>query len=405
LIKALHACGVNGACATDARLSTVRALPHDLGVASEDDLMTSLFDAYTFRDGTPDALTARNRLWIAPMCQYSVEARDGVPTDWHLAHLGAFAVGGAGLVMTEATAVSPEGRISPQDTGIWDDAQRTAWTRVVDLVRAQGAVAGIQLAHAGRKGSTYSPWGTDRRGSVPGEDGGWEAVAPSAVAFEGYAVPAALDAEGIEKVVADFAAAARRAVEAGFQVLEVHAAHGYLLHQFLSAVSNERTDDHGGSLENRARLLLRVIAAVREAAPGTPLLLRVSATDWAPAELADRGWDIEQTITVVRWAAEAGVDLVDVSTGGNLAATRIPVAPGYQVPFAARIRRETGVAVSAVGLVTGAELAQAVVASGSADAVMVARQALRDPHVALTMARDLGVRLPYVPPQYERAYQ
>ena len=354
---------------------------------------SALFTPYSVR-----SVTMRNRLWVAPMCEYSVEKHDGVPTDWHLVHLGGFARGGAGLVITEATAVSAEGRISPEDTGIYSDEQRDAWARIVGFLHSQGAVAGIQLAHAGRKASTWRPWAPER-GSVPEAGGGWPAVAPSAVAFTGYDVPLALDRAGIDGVVADFAAATRRSLDAGFDVLELHAAHGYLLHQFLSPLSNLRTDDYGGSLENRARLLLEVIAAVRaEAGDDAPLFVRFSATDWA-----EGGWDQEQTATVADWARDAGADFFDISTGGLVSGTKIPLAPGYQVPFADFVKHASSVEVSAVGLITEARQAEEIVSSGKADAVMLARAIMRDPHFPLRAAHELGVELDYWPAQYLRA--
>ena len=354
---------------------------------------SALFTPYSVR-----SVTMRNRLWVAPMCEYSVEKHDGVPTDWHLVHLGGFARGGAGLVITEATAVSAEGRISPEDTGIYTDEQRDAWARIVGFLHSQGAVAGIQLAHAGRKASTWRPWAPER-GSVPEAGGGWPAVAPSAVAFTGYDVPLALDRAGIDGVVADFAAATRRSLDAGFDVLELHAAHGYLLHQFLSPLSNLRTDDYGGSLENRARLLLEVIAAVRaEAGDDAPLFVRFSATDWA-----EGGWDQEQTATVADWARDAGADFFDISTGGLVSGTKIPLAPGYQVPFADFVKHASSVEVSAVGLITEARQAEEIVSSGKADAVMLARAIMRDPHFPLRAAHELGVELDYWPAQYLRA--
>jgi len=340
----------------------------------------------------------RNRLWVAPLCQYSVERRDGVPTDWHLVHLGSFARGGAGLVMTEATAVSAAGRISAEDTGLWTDEQAAAWSRITAFVHGQGALAGVQLAHAGRKASTWRPWGP-RSGSQAVEDGGWETVAPSAVAFEGFAPPRALDADGIAAVVDDFRSAARRAVDAGFDVIEIHAAHGYLLHQFLSPLSNVRDDEWGGGLERRARLLLDVVAAVRaEVGDGVPLFVRFSATDWVPG-----GWDEEQTATVAGRARDAGADLFDVSSGGLVGGASIPVGPGYQVPLAEHVGSTAGVEVSAVGLITRAQQAEDVVAEGRADAVMVGREVLRDPHFPLRAAEELGVELDYWPPQYVRA--
>ncbi|HXH36746.1 MAG TPA: NADH:flavin oxidoreductase/NADH oxidase [Plantibacter sp.] len=354
--------------------------------------MPALFDPITLR-----GITIRNRLWIAPMCQYSVSEEDGVPTSWHLMHLGQFAAGGFGLILSEATAVSPEGRISPQDTGIWTDGQQDAWKPITAFITEQGAVPGIQLAHAGRKASTWAPWGNDQAGSVPDAQGGWSTVAPSAEAFPGYAMPVALDQPGIDRVIEDFRTAAIRSVEAGFQVIELHAAHGYLLHQFLSPLVNHRDDTYGGSLENRARLLLQIVDAIREVVPEElPLFVRFSATDWA-----DGGWDEHQTATVANWCAEHGADFFDISTGGAIGGVRIPLSPGYQVPFAAQIGA-TGVDTSAVGLITDADQAAGIVADGRAAAVMVAREALRDPHFALRAAEELGVDIEW-PGQYERA--
>lgn len=352
--------------------------------------MSTLFTPLSLRD-----LTLRNRLWVSPMCQYS--AVDGVPQEWHHTHLAQFASGGAGLVIAEATAVSPEGRISPDDTGLWTDEQRDAWAPIVAAIRSRGAVAAVQLAHAGRKASTWSPF-SGRRGTVAEAEGGWGTVAPSAVAFDGFAEPAALDRAGIDRVVADFGSAARRAVAAGFEVLEVHAAHGYLLHQFLSPLSNLRGDEYGGSLENRARLLLRVIDAVTDASPGIPLLVRFSATDWA-----DGGWDADQTAVVARWAAEHGADFFDISSGGLVAHQKITTGPGYQVDLAARVRREAGVPVSAVGMIDDASHAEQILADGEADAIMAGREWLRDPHYALRAADELGAEIDYWPKQYLRA--
>lgn len=340
--------------------------------------MTHLFSPYRLR-----STTVRNRVWVAPMCQYSAE--DGVPNDWHLVHLGSFARGGAGLVLTEASAVSPEGRISPADAGIWNEEQRDAWARIVDFVKGQGATAGMQLAHAGRKASTRAPF--DGRGSVPVEEGGWTALAPSPVAYPGYETPRELTAAEIDGIVDQFAEAARRALDAGFEVLEVHAAHGYLLHEFLSPLSNQRTDEYGGSFENRVRLVLRVVEAVRSAVPDdTPLLVRISATDWT-----EGGWDIEQSVELARLLKDADVDLIDVSSGGNVPA-EVPVGPGYQVGFARRIRAEAGVPTGAVGLITEPKQAEEIVADGAADAVLLARAMLREPHWPLRAAHELGVR-------------
>ena len=310
---------------------------HPLSVRLDESVTSALFNPMTLR-----SLTMRNRLWVAPLCQYSVTEADGVPTDWHLAHLGSFARGGAGLVMAEATAVTPEGRISPHDTGIWADDQREAWRRIVQFVHSQGAAAGLQLAHAGRKASVYPEWGETTEGhsgsgTMPVEQGGWQTVSASPIAFEGYEPPVSLDAQGIEDVRLAFIAAARRAVDAGFDLVEVHAAHGYLLHQFLSPLSNGRADEWGGSLENRARLLLDIVRGVRaEVGPDLPVLVRFSGTDWT-----EGGWDEQQTATVAAWALEAGADLFDISSGG-LVRARIPVGPGYQVPLAEHVRTASG---------------------------------------------------------------
>ncbi|MFB2555806.1 NADH:flavin oxidoreductase/NADH oxidase [Herbiconiux liangxiaofengii] len=353
----------------------------------------ALFQPYVAR-----SVTVRNRVWVAPMCQYSADDRDGMPNDWHLMHLGQFAAGGAGLVMTEATAVTPEGRISPEDLGLWNDAQRDAFARITSFIRSQGAVPAIQLAHAGRKASTFRPW-DPRRGSVPIDEGGWPTVGPSAVAFGDYAEPRALGTDELPAVVAAFADAARRALQAGFEVLEVHAAHGYLLHQFLSPLSNTRTDAYGGSLENRARLVLEVVRAVRGAVgDDLPVFVRFSATDWA-----EGGWTVEETAIVSGWVADAGGDLVDVSSGGNVLHQSIPVGPLYQVPLAEQVTHDSGVPVSAVGLITTPQQAEDVVASGRADAVMLARELLRDPHFALRAAHELGAEIDYWPAQYVRA--
>jgi 2,4-dienoyl-CoA reductase-like NADH-dependent reductase (Old Yellow Enzyme family) len=352
--------------------------------------MTALFSPVSLRD-----VTVRNRLWVAPMCQYS--AIDGVPQEWHHTHLAQFASGGAGMVIAEATAVSSRGRISPDDVGLWNDEQVAAWTPIVAAIRARGAVAGVQLSHAGRKASTWSPF-SGRHGSVSADDGGWPTLAPSALAYRAYAEPAAMDTAAIDAVVTDFAAAARRAVAAGFQVVEIHAAHGYLLHQFLSPLSNLREDEYGGSLENRARLLLRVLDAIVDAVPATPVIVRFSASDWMT-----EGWDVAQTALVARWAAEHGADLFDISSGGLVAEQQIEVGPGYQVPFAAHVRREAGVAVSSVGLITDAFQAEAILAAGDADVILAAREWLRDPHFALRAATELGADIDYWPAQYLRA--
>ena len=342
-------------------------------------------------------LALRNRLIVSPMCQYS--ATDGLPDHWHLVHLGSRAVGGAAVVITEASAVSAEGRISPGDAGIWNDAQRDAWQPIAHFIKAQGAIAGMQLAHAGRKASTKVPW--EGGGAYRGE-GAWTPVAPSAVPFDhDWHVPQALDAAGIRAVIADFRAAAVRALAAGFQLIELHGAHGYLLHEFLSPLSNQRSDEYGGSFENRTRLLREVIVAVREIWPAElPLWLRISATDWAEG---GHGWDIEQSVRLAKLVGPLGVDLIDVSSGGLIPHVRIPLAPGYQVPFAARIRREAGIATGAVGLITEATQAEAILDEGAADVVLMARENLRDPYFARRAANELGVELA-APMQYQRAW-
>ncbi|MFJ6531819.1 NADH:flavin oxidoreductase/NADH oxidase [Microbacterium sp. NPDC091662] len=337
----------------------------------------------------------RNRLWVSPMCMYS--AVDGVVQEWHHTHLVQFASGGAGLIIAEATAVVPEGRISPRDVGLWNDEQRDALTPIVRAIHDRGASAGIQLAHAGRKASTWWPWAPDR-GSVPAAEGGWTTSAPSAIAFDGFDEPVSLDLAGIDRVVEAFAAAARRAIDAGFDVLEVHGAHGYLLHQFLSPLSNLREDEYGGSLENRARLLLRVVDAVRAAAGAdVPLFVRISATDHA-----DGGFTPDEAAIVGDWAAQRGADLIDVSSGGLVAHQRISVFPGYQVPLAETVRQGGRIPVAAVGLITAAAQAERVLVEGAADAIFAGREWLRDPHFALRAAHELDADIVW-PPQYERA--
>ncbi len=352
--------------------------------------MSLLFSPLTIR-----AVSLRNRLWVSPMCMYS--AVDGVPQEWHHTHLAQFASGGAGLIVAEATAVVPDGRISPRDTGLWNDAQRNAWAPIVRAVHERGARIGVQLAHAGRKASTWWPWAAER-GSVPVADGGWTTSAPSAIAFEGFAAPDALDAAGIARIVDGFASAARRAIDAGFDVLEIHGAHGYLLHEFLSPLSNRRDDSYGGSLENRARLLLEVVDAVRAAAgPDTPVFVRLSATDHAPG-----GFTPEEAALVGQWAVEHGADLIDVSSGGLVAHQRIDAHPGYQVPLAAAVRQGGRIPSAAVGLLTSGAQAEAVLAAGDADAIFAGREWLRDPHFGLRAAHELGEEVAW-PDQYLRA--
>lgn len=340
-----------------------------------------LFEPLTIRE-----LTVRNRVWLAPMCQYSVDARDGVPTDWHLVHLGARAQGGFGLILTEATAVTPDGRISPQDTGLWDGQQRSAWRRIVEFVHGQGSAIGVQLAHAGRKASTYRGFADEPRGSVPAPEGGWTTLSPTAEAFPGYDAPREMTVEDVADVVRAFAEAARRADEAGFDVVEVHAAHGYLLHQFLSPLSNRRRDGYGGDFAGRTRFVIEVVDAIRQVWPvDKPVLVRLSATDWT-----EGGWDPEQTVRLSAVLREHGVDMVDVSSGGNVLA-EIPVGPGYQVPFARQVREQAGVLSGAVGMITSPAQAEAVLADGDADVVLLARAALREPAWPQRAAAELGM--------------
>ncbi|WP_201979668.1 NADH:flavin oxidoreductase/NADH oxidase [Hymenobacter rubidus] len=352
--------------------------------------MPKLFEPLALR-----GVTLKNRIVVSPMCQYS--AVDGFATDWHLVHLGSRAVGGAALILQEATAVSPEGRISPEDLGIWKDEHLPMLRRINEFIAAQGCVPGVQLAHAGRKASTFSPW--TGAGEIPASAGGWPVVGPSEVAFaDNYPRPAALDLAGIQKVIADFRAAAQRALAAGYQVIELHAAHGYLLHEFLSPLSNQRTDAYGGSFENRTRLLLEVVAATREAWPAElPLFVRLSATDWT-----DGGWTADESVQLAAMLRTRGVNLIDCSTGGNVPKAPIPVGPGYQVQFAERIKAETGILTGAVGLITTPAEAERIVTDGQADLVLLAREFLREPYFPLFAAQDLGVEVPW-PAQYERA--
>ena len=331
-------------------------------------------------------VTLRHRIVMSPMCQYSAE--EGMADDWHLVHLGSRAAGGAALVLVEATAVTRDGRISPCDVGIWSDGHIEPLARIARFVHRMGAVAGIQLAHAGRKASCEPPWKGGAYIASP-EEGGWPVVGPSPIPFkEGGPVPQPLDEAGIDGIVDAFEAAARRALTAGFRVLEIHAAHGYLLHEFLSPLSNRRDDSYGGSLENRMRLLLRVVERLRGLMPeGLPLFVRISATDW---DEHGRGWDIEQSVALVKRLREMGVDLIDVSSGGTLPTARIPLAKGYQVPFARRIREEAGILTGAVGLITEAQHANEIVTGGDADLVFLARELLREPYWALKAQQELG---------------
>jgi 2,4-dienoyl-CoA reductase-like NADH-dependent reductase (Old Yellow Enzyme family) len=341
------------------------------------------------------SLVFPNRIGVSPMCQYS--SVDGFATDWHLVHLGSRAQGGAGLITVEASAVTPEGRISSGDLGIWKDAHVPELKRITSFLHTQGIPAGIQLAHAGRKGSMTVPFHGERL--LLADEGGWQPVAPSAIAFSpDYAVPAALDQEGIRGVVEAFRRAAQRALAAGFDFVEIHNAHGYLLHEFLSPLANQRTDSYGGSFENRTRLSLEVVDAVRAEWPAhLPLFVRISATDWA-----EGGWTIDESVELARLFSRHGVDLVDASSGGQVPNARIPVGPGFQVEFAARIRREAAIATAAVGLITAPEQANAIIESGEADLVLLGREMLRDPYWPVHAASALGVPASW-PPQYLRA--
>lgn len=350
-----------------------------------------LFDSLTIR-----GITFPNRVVVSPMCQYSCE--DGFATDWHLVHLGSRAVGGAGLVIAEASAVEARGRISPQDLGIWKDAHVEPLARITRFIHSQGSIAGIQLAHAGRKASVARPWEGDSK--VDESRGGWsDVVAPSAIPFaSNYAMPTALTEDGIQGVIRSFAEAARRALEAGFQMIELHGAHGYLMHEFLSPLSNHRTDRYGGSFENRTRIVREAVEAVRAKWPERlPLFVRISATDWT-----EGGWDVEQSIELARILKSLGVDLIDCSSAGNVAAAKVPVGAGYQTKFAERIRHGAGILTGAVGMITSPAQADHIVRSGQADMVLLARQLLRDAYWPLHAAAELGVNAPW-PAQYLRA--
>jgi len=345
------------------------------------------------------SLTLPHRVVVSPMCEYS--STDGFANDWHFVHLGSRAIGGAALIITEASAVSPEGRITPADLGIYKDEHIPALRHLTSFLHQHGAWAGSQLAHAGRKASMAVPWEKTRL--IPPSEGGWQPVAPSAIRFDDpYALPAELDRAGMDKIVSDFTFAARRAIAAGFDLVEVHAAHGYLLHEFLSPLSNHRTDDYGGSFENRIRFPLEVVRAVRAAWPQhLPVFVRISATDWAPASLG-AAWDLPQSVEFARRLKQEGVDLIDVSTGGNHPAQQIPVGPGYQVHHAQTIRREAGIATGAVGMITEPEQADQIIRSCQADLVLLAREFLRNPYWPLHAAADLGQTITW-PVQYARA--
>jgi len=350
-----------------------------------------LFSPFRMRE-----IELKNRIVVSPMCEYS--AKDGHPQTWHLVHLGSRAIGGAGLVFTEATAVEERGRISSADTGIYEDAHVASWRPIAEFIRSHGAVPGMQLAHAGRKASTATPWTGGKPVSV--QDGGWQPVGPSALAFDaGYTVPRELSADDIAGVVAAFRKSAERALAAGFEVVEIHAAHGYLLHQFLSPLSNTRKDEYGGAFENRIRATLKVARAVREVWPQRlPLFLRVSATDWK-----EGGWDLAQTIELARHLKPLGVDLIDASSGGLVPGVKIPLGPGYQTGFAEAIRKETGIATGAVGMISEPTQAETILATEQADLIFLARELLRDPYWPRRAAKALDVKIK-PPVQYERAW-
>lgn len=350
-----------------------------------------LFTPAAFRD-----ITLRNRIVVAPMCEYS--SVDGFSNDWHFVHLGSRAVGGAGLIITEATAVEARGRISPEDLGIYLDEHVEGLARINAFMKGHGATTGIQLAHAGRKASTFRPW--SGHGAVPQDQGGWQTIGPSAIPFSDvYPIPTALSLGGIAEVVAAFRTAAERSLAAGFDLIELHAAHGYLLHQFMSPISNKRTDGYGGSFMNRCRLTIETVRAIREVWPERlPLFVRISASDWT-----DGGWDLEQSVDLAKLLQRLGVDLIDCSSGGNVSHAKIEVGPGYQVPFAAEIRRQTGIPTGAVGLITSPLQAENIVRTGQADLVFLAREFLRDPYWPRRAAKELGAEI-HPPAQYARAW-
>lgn len=352
-------------------------------------IMPSLFDPLQLR-----SITLHNRIAVSPMCQYSSE--DGFANDWHLVHIGSRAVGGAGLTIMEASAITPEGRITPDDLGIYKDEHIPFLKKITEFVSANGSVPGIQLAHAGRKASCAAPWKGNKQLSIT--DGGWQTLAPSDLPFhETDRPPLALSKDQIQVLIQDFVAAAKRALKAGFKVIELHAAHGYLLHEFYSPLSNQRTDEYGGSLENRCRLPVKIARAVRRVWPSNlPLFVRISATDWT-----DNGWQSEDSVILAKMLLQEGVDLIDCSSGGNVL-TKIPLTPGYQLPFAEKVKKEAGIATGAVGLITDARQASAIVTEGKADIVLLGRQMLRDPYFPLHAAKELGVDVHWAA-QYERA--
>ncbi|MEI7419366.1 MAG: NADH:flavin oxidoreductase/NADH oxidase [Actinomycetes bacterium] len=353
--------------------------------------MAKLFESISLR-----GKTSRNRIWIAPMCQYSCEQQDGVPNQWHLVHLGSRALGGAGLVMCEATAVHPDGRISPWDTGIWNEEQAAAWIEITNFIRAAGSLSAIQLAHAGRKASIYRSWSGD--GAMNEADGGWEPVSSTNEAFPGYNTPKELTTAEVYASIDDWVQAAKRSVDAGFDVIEIHAAHGYLVHQFLSPITNQRTDEFGGSVANRAKYLVDIVSGIRAAVgEDVPLLVRFSATDYR----AD-GFTVEQCAEVAKLCEVAGADLFDISSGGLILGVQIPTGPGYQVPLAKQLADEVSSPVSAVGQITDAKQAEEILQTTNIDVIMIGRVSLRDPYWPLRAAHELGCEVDYWPKQYTR---
>jgi 2,4-dienoyl-CoA reductase-like NADH-dependent reductase (Old Yellow Enzyme family) len=352
--------------------------------------MSTLFSPLKIR-----YIELKNRITVSPMCQYS--SVDGMPTDWHLIHLGSRAVGGAALVIMEATAVSPEGRISPEDAGIWSDKHADAYKRITGFISSQNSVPGIQLAHAGRKASTYSPW--KGKGEVSIKNGGWQTLAPSPIPFANdYPHPKEMSKNDIETVIKQFGNSAERSIRAGFKLIELHMAHGYLIHEFLSPLSNHRNDQYGGSLENRCRLAVEVAGAVRNNIPANvPLFVRISASDWV-----ENGWDIEQSIELVKWLKESGVDLIDCSSGGNIANAKIPLGPGYQVLFSQKIKKEADILTGAVGFITSPAQADSVIRTGQSDIVLLGKEMLRNPYWPLQAAKELKAEVTW-PNQYLRA--
>lgn len=351
--------------------------------------MSKLFSPLKIRD-----IEFKNRIAVSPMCQYSSE--NGVPTDWHFVHLGSRAVGGAALVIAEATAIAPEGRISPDDAGIWNDEQVEAYKKITSFIKEQNSVAGIQIAHAGRKASTYSPW--KGNGYVQPKDGGWITLAPSAIPFsENYSTPKEMSNGDIEKVVEHFRSAAERSVRAGFEVIEIHMAHGYLVHEFLSPLSNQRKDNYGGSFENRTRLALQIAKAVRQTVPQSlPVFVRISATDWV-----EGAWDVEQSAELATRFKEIGIDLIDCSSGANVPFAKIPVGPGFQVPLSEKVKKKAGILTGTVGMITTAVQAESILSEGKADLIIMGRELLRNPYWPLQAAKELNTELEW-PKQYSR---